>query len=233
VLEASNLGVRVRRVLEQPRLSPPSRSWSGIAVAALLLALIAWVVAGFPAVVVTSADGGDTRDRVPAEAADLRGSATPGMRGSLSEVASRPASVPASASVATSAPAPASASAPRQLGLPPSLRAANGVRSVFDASASIQPASPPAIATEPSRRLSAGLVAAAPEAPRGVMPARDPTSGERADGPEDSGPPQADGSGPWRKIADTGASVGRGSARAGTATAGAFSRAGRRIANVF
>jgi hypothetical protein len=81
--------------------------------------------------------------------------------------------------------------------------------------------------------LSAGIVAAAPEAPRGVMPPRDAAFDEPRGGPAGKGPSLAGGSGPWRKIADTGANLGRGSARGGTTMAGAFSRFGGRIANVF
>ncbi len=216
VLQASNLRARVRRILAQPRLSHPSRSRSGVAAAGLLLALTAWVVAGFPAVAVTSAGVLDDGDRVSAETADLREPTAAGNRGSVSSVASPHASVPAG---------------PDQQ---PSRRAAEAVRSVFaSAPARLQPASTRAAAAEPSRRLSAGIVAAAPEAPRGVTPLRVAASEEPPDGPDGSGPSLADGSGPWQKIADTGASVRRGSARAGTATAGAFSRFGRRIADVF
>jgi beta-lactamase regulating signal transducer with metallopeptidase domain len=217
MLQTSNLRTRVRRVLAQPRLTRASRSRSGMAAAALLLALIAWVVAGFPAVAVTSAGDLARLDRASAEVADLREPATPRSRDSVSGVVL------------------SHARAPARRDQQPRRRASDAVRFVFDSTqAGVQPVPSQPAAAEPSRRLSAGIVAAAPEAPRGVMPPRVAASGERPDAPEGSGPSQAGGGGgPWQKLVYTGASVGRGSARAGTATAGAFSRFGRRIENVF
>ena len=215
MLQTSSLRTRVRRVLAQPRLTRPSRSRSGMAAAALLLALFAWVVAGFPAVAVTSAGVLDGPDRAPAETADLREPATPATHASVSGVALSHVRTPARRD--------------RQ----PRRRAANAVRFVLDSTpAGVHRAPAQPAAAEPSRRLSAGIVVPAPEAPRGVMPPRDAASDEPPGRPDGEEPSPAGVSGPWQ-IADTGASLGRGSARAGTATAGAFSRFGRRIANVF
>jgi beta-lactamase regulating signal transducer with metallopeptidase domain len=214
VLSPSKLHRRVARILRMPRVVAP-QPWRAVSVVSAA-ALVAFTVA--IAHVEVAAFSAVSAVISPAAPAPLRVLAVDVTTTSPStESTSRVTGEAGRARVPLVAPAFAEAAADKA---GPALRDQEK-----SSPASVEPAATPAIATVPV--LASDVHRDLPLTAPAVVRSSDPSSAATETSQEDQG------RAPWTRAADTGIAVGRASQGAGVATAGFFSRFGKRVAGSF